>query len=158
MKGAVIVVMVNMQEMDEIILSNMYKYKRLNEQRIEEVLKRYKLRKIDVEILIFLNNEKNSDTAKDIARTGMFTKGHISQSIKHMKELGLVEVKQDKNDLRVQHIKLKKSAKKVLDDMTVIKADIEKSVFAGVSDEERQIMQNIMKKIYVNISEIIKEN
>ena len=150
--------MVDMQDMDEIILGNMYKYKRLNERKIEEVLNKYGLRKIDVEILIFLDSAKEKDTAKDIAETGMFTKGHISQSIKHMKELGLIAVNQDEIDLRVWHIKLKRSAKKVLDDMQVVKADMEQAVFAGITDEEKLVMQEIMKKIYNNISDIINNN
>lgn len=145
-------------EMDEIILSNMHKYKRINERKLEEVLHKYGLRRIDVEILVFLKNGKNKDTAKDIAETGMFTKGHISQSIKHMRELGFVDVIQDKNDLRVQHIIPRKKAKKVLDELIIIKSDIEERVFAGINDEERAFMQTIMEKIYENISEIIDEN
>ncbi|MGN0152351.1 MAG: MarR family winged helix-turn-helix transcriptional regulator [Wujia sp.] len=146
-----------MCDMESMIQNNMCRYKRLNERKIEKVMHKYNLRKIDLEIMIYLNSCGDKDTARDIAATEMFTKGHISQSIKRMRELGYIEVRQDKDDLRVQHLKLARGARRILDDMKVVRHEIESCVFAGVTEEEKVVLQRILEKIYKNISNEMEE-
>lgn len=146
-----------MRDMESMIQNNMCRYKRLNERKIEKVMHKYNLRKIDLEIMIYLNSCGDKDTARDIAATEMFTKGHISQSIKRMRELGYIEVRQDKDDLRVQHLKLARGARRILDDMKVVRHEIESCVFAGVTEEEKVVLQRILEKIYKNISNEMEE-
>lgn len=145
--------------MDAIIQHNMHRYKRLNERKIEKVMHEYNLRKIDLEIMIYLKSCGEKDTAKDIAGTEMFTKGHISQSVSRMRDLGYVEVEQDKKDLRLQHLRLTEGARKILDDLTSVKREVEECVFAGITDKEKRLMQAVLQKISSNISaELEKDN
>lgn len=145
--------------MDAIIQHNMHRYKRLNERKIEKVMHEYNLRKIDLEIMIYLKSCGEKDTAKDIAATEMFTKGHISQSVSRMRDLGYVEVEQDKKDLRLQHLRLTEGARKILDDLTSVKREVEECVFAGITDKEKRLMQAVLQKISCNISaELEKDN
>lgn len=145
-------------DIDAIMQNNMYRYKRLNERKIEKVMHKYNLRKIDLEIMIYLNNCGDRDTAKDIAATEMFTKGHISQSVSRMREFGYVEVKPDKKDLRLQHLRLTRSARKILDDITSVKQEVEKQAFAGITEDEKKIMHIILQKINHNISAELDKN
>lgn len=141
-----------MSDMDAIIQNNMHRYKRLNERKIETVMHEYNLRKIDLEIMIYLKGCGEKDTAKDIAATEMFTKGHISQSVSRMRDFGYIEVKQDKKDLRLQHLKLTEGARKILDDVMSVKREVEECVFAGITEEEKKLMQAVLQKINCNIS------
>lgn len=148
-----------MSDIDAIIQHNMHRYKRLNERKIEKVMHEYNLRKIDLEIMIYLKSCGEKDTAKDIAATEMFTKGHISQSVSRMRDLGYVEVEQDKKDLRLQHLRLTEGARKILDDLTSVKREVEECVFAGITDKEKRLMQAVLQKISCNISaELEKDN
>lgn len=141
-----------MPDMDAIIQDNMYRYKRMNERKLEKIMQKYDLRRIDVEIMIYLKSCGVRDTAKDIAATGMFTKGHISQSVKRMREMGYVNIVPDNSDMRVQHLSLTKGADRVLKDMLAVKQEIEQCVFAGVTEEEQRLLQIVMQKICDNIS------
>lgn len=141
-----------MTDMDAIIQNNMHRYKRLNERKIETVMHEYNLRKIDLEIMIYLKGCGEKDTAKDIAATEMFTKGHISQSVSRMRDFGYIEVEQDKKDLRLQHLKLAEGARKILDDVMSVKREVEECVFAGITEEEKKLMQAVLQKINCNIS------
>lgn len=147
-----------MPDIDAIIQDNMYRYKRMNERKLEKIMQKYDLRKIDVEILIYLTNCRARDTAKDIAATGMFTKGHISQSVRRMKETGYLNIITDKKDMRVQHLSLTKKADRVLRDMLEVKREIEQCVFAGVTEEEQRIMQIVLQKMCDNISRELDRN
>ena len=92
-----------MQEIESLMMLNLYKFRKLNERKLENVMKKYDLRKIDMDIIICLATYKDMRTAKDIASLEMFTKGHISQSIKRLKERGYIIVSQDENDMRMQN-------------------------------------------------------
>lgn len=148
-----------MSDMNAIIQNNMHRYKRLNERKIETVMHEYNLRKIDLEIMIYLKGCGEKDTAKDIAATEMFTKGHISQSVSRMRDLGYIEVKPDEKDLRLQHLKLAEGARKILDDVMSVKREVEECVFAGITEEEKKLMHAVLQKINCNISaELEKEH
>ncbi len=147
-----------MSDMDVIIQNNMYRYKRLNERKIEKVMREYNLRKIDLEIMIYLKSCGEKDTAKDIAATEMFTKGHISQSVSRMRSFGYIEVKQDKKDFRLQHLKLAEGAGKILDAVMSVKQEMEACVFSGITEDEMRLLQKISQKINRNISAALEED
>lgn len=141
-----------MEKMESLMISNLCKYKRLNEKRMEAITGTYDLRKIDVDIIIFLANSGDKNTAKDIASTERFTKGHISQSVKRLVEKGFLSTIQDKKDLRVQHLILEEPAKNILKEMLKIKRSIDECVFDGVTEEERLVLKKVSAKMYDNIA------
>ncbi len=141
-----------MEKMESLMISNLCKYKRLNEKRMEAITGKYDLRKIDVDIIIFLANSGDKNTAKDIASTERFTKGHISQSVKRLVEKGFLYTIQDKKDLRVQHLILEEPAKNILKEMLKIKRSIDECVFDGVTEEERLVLKKVSAKMYDNIA------
>ena len=140
-----------MCEMDSIIFTNLSKFKKLYEKKLCKIYEKYDLRKIDMEIVVYLGNCGNEDTARDIANTNMFTKGHISQSIKRLAELGFVEINQDKNDKRVQHLKVTENVRPMLEELKKEKDNVATCVFAGITEEENQMLAQIFDKMCANI-------
>ncbi|MGN0436844.1 MAG: MarR family winged helix-turn-helix transcriptional regulator [Wujia sp.] len=143
-----------MQKLDieNLALSNMCRYKKLNDKKLESFINKYGLRRIDLDIMIFLANNMEQDTARDIASTERFTKGHISQSTKRLMEKGYLKGDRDKKDLRIVHLSLTAKAIEFLDEISVAKNEIEKCVFNGITDEEMETLKKIFIKICNNIS------
>ena len=79
------------------------RYKQLLENQISHVRKKYNLRKVDVEILHYLSAGVGGDTSKEIQKATKLTKGHISQSIFRMQEMGFLEFAPDERDRRCVH-------------------------------------------------------
>lgn len=144
-----------MQEIESLMMINLNKFRKLNEQKLEKIMKKYDLRKIDMDIIIFLSTYKDMKTAKDIASMEMFTKGHISQSIKRLKKMGYITDSQDENDMRVHNLKVLPSTKPVIEEICEIKKELEESVFSGITDEELKLLSEIFNKICNNINGII---
>lgn len=140
-----------MKDFESVVYINLNKYKHLNDARFEKFMKKYKLRKIDIEILVYLSNIDEHNTARDIVASGMYTKGHVSQSVKRMTEMGYVTSVVDKEDMRIQHIVLTKKAKGIMGEIIDIKTEIEEKIMKGVTEEEKEVLANVMKKIYENI-------
>lgn len=144
-----------MQEIESLMMLNLYKFRKLNERKLENVMKKYDLRKIDMDIIICLATYKDMRTAKDIASLEMFTKGHISQSIKRLKERGYIIVSQDENDMRMQNLEVSENAKSIIHEVCAIKDALEKSVFDGITEEEIETMKEVFRKICTNINSIV---
>lgn len=140
-----------MCNMESVLFTNLSKYKKLHEKKICTIHEKYDLRKIDVEIIIYLANCGEEDTARNIANTKMFTKGHISQSVKRLTDMGFVEAKHDENDMRVQHLKLTNKVQPLLDELLAQREKMERSIFVGVTDEEAKVMKRVFEKICANI-------
>lgn len=144
-----------MQEIESLMMLNLYKFRKLNERKLENVMKKYDLRKIDMDIIICLATYKDMRTAKDIASLEMFTKGHISQSIKRLKERGYIIVSQDENDMRMQNLEVSENAKSIIHEVCAIKDALEKSVFDGITEKEIETMKEVFRKICTNINGIV---
>ncbi len=146
-----------MCEMESIMFTNLSKFKKLYEKRLCCIYERYDLRKIDMEIIVYLANCGAEDTARDIANTNMFTKGHISQSVKRLNDLEYISITQDENDMRIQHLKLTDKVKPMLKELKAEKDKVTTCVFAGVTDEENQVMANVFEKMCYNIMKEMSE-
>lgn len=140
-----------MCEMESIMFTNLSKYKKLYEKKLCKIYEKYDLRKIDMEIIVYLANSGNEDTAKDIANTNMFTKGHISQSVKRLNRLGFISIIQDEKDMRVQHLKLTGNVEPMIKELKSEKDKVASCVFAGVTDEENQVLARVFEKMCDNI-------
>ena len=141
-----------MQEIESLMMINLNKFRKLNERKLENVMKKYDLRKIDMDIIICLATYKDMRTAKDIASMEMFTKGHISQSIKRLKERGYITVSQDENDMRMQNLQVSESTKSIIEEISAIKDELEKTVFDGVTEKELETMKEGFRKRCSNIN------
>ena len=146
-----------MQDMESAVITNLSKYKKLYEKKLCCIYEKYDLRKIDMEITVYLAKCGKNDTARDIANTNMFTKGHISQSVKRLIELGYVSVVHDDRDMRVQHLRLTDKVKPMLDELLQHKRDIEKCVFEGISEDEIIVIQSVFEKMCKNINNKLEE-
>ncbi len=146
-----------MCEMESIMFTNLSKYKKLYEKKLCKIYEKYDLRKIDMEIIVYLANCGNEDTARDIANTNMFTKGHISQSVKRLNELGFISITQDEKDMRVQHLKLTGNVEPMIKELKEEKDKVATCVFSGVTEEENKVLANVFEKMCSNIMKEMNE-
>jgi DNA-binding MarR family transcriptional regulator len=147
-----------MNGMESVMMTNMNRFRRLNDRKMEAVMTRYNIRKIDIEIILYLTGCEGRDTARDIAATEMFTKGHISQSVKRLQENGYIEIVQDEKDLRVQHLKLTDKVADISGELKKIREEIHAIIFKGISAEDMETMRKIFTIMYDNIAREIGES
>lgn len=117
----------------------------------EKLMSEYSLRTIDLDIILFLGNAKEQNTQKDIMKLHMFTKGHISQSLKRLSEKSYVKEVTDVSDHRVHHFILTKQAEDLLKEIRRQRKDLMDIMFENISDEEMICMEKIFQKIRRNI-------
>lgn len=59
-------------------------FKKIYDQSLEPVCKKYQLTRMELDILLFLANNPGYDTAKDIIERRRLTKSHVSMSLKDL--------------------------------------------------------------------------
>lgn len=141
-----------MEQEIEVLMQG-YQFRKLYEKKYECFMEQYDLRKIDVEILIYLHFCGEHNIASDIQKLGLFTKGHISQSLERLVHAQLVYTKHDRKDKRVVHLFLSEKAEPIIKEAMQVKSEIFEQVFAGVTAEERKTLIEVARKVWNNIAQ-----
>lgn len=136
-------------------LLNGMQFRKLLEKEYSNIETEYDLKKIDIQILQYLKNAGQQDTAKDIVDLGLFTKGHVSQSLANLKAQGLVEPVHDESDNRCIHLMLTDEAIELIKQIETIYANILQIMFADISEEDQEVFKRVGKQIMQNIKTYI---
>ena len=80
------------------------------------VCEKYQLRQMEYDILMFLYNNPQRNTAADIVRNRKSTKSHVSMSLKVLEEKGLIERRIDKDNKKRVEIYILDSADDIIKD------------------------------------------
>lgn len=125
--------------------------KKLLEKKSEPLMKKYDLRKIELDILAYLSSESCGDTAKEIMEKKHISKAHVSKSIDNLKNHGLITLNEDSKDHRYLHITLSKRAKDIVAEFMEVHKECKRIIFSEITEEERTQISNICKKMQENI-------
>ena len=82
-----------------------------------------------------------------------FSKAHISHAIEHLAECGYLIGKPDEQDRRCIHLILTKEAEPVCEELAKLRKNLMEIVYRDITEEERQVMRNVAKRIARNIHE-----
>ena len=126
---------------------------KLYTKKILEVASKYNMNKVEVDILLFLNNNPQYDTAKDIAELRGIAKSYVSKSIDKLVEKKLLSLNVDKKDRRIIHLKVESSANTVIKEALEAQKNYVDTVYNGISKEEKDILKPIIYKMIKNIKE-----
>ena len=139
-----------MERRVEIFLNGV-RFRKLFDKEYEPIKKKYGLCRIDLQILTYLESAGECNTSKNIVDTGFFTKGHVSQSLTRLHEMGLVTLEQDKQDRRLYHLFLTDKAKVIVSELHQVQSNISQIVFKDITEEELHLLSKIAAKITDNI-------
>ncbi|MBB5182837.1 MarR family winged helix-turn-helix transcriptional regulator [Catenisphaera adipataccumulans] len=127
------------------------KFQQLVVKEEEELMDKYQLQRIDLKILLFLSANKDRNTSRDILNMGIFSRGHISQSLKRLGEKGYVSAENDADDRRFVHNYLTDQSKELVQELDRISGKVFQTVFAGFTDEEFSQLRHLAEKMEHNI-------
>ena len=121
-----------------------------------EVCDRYGLTQMEYDILMFLHNNPQQNTAAEIVKIRKSTKSHVSMSLKVLEEKGLIERRIDKDNKKRVEIYLLDSADDIIKDGIRVQKQFAKDMFNGLTDDEIALCKQIFKKISNNAEACIK--
>lgn len=117
---------------------------------IESVYKKHGLTHMELDILLFLANNPQFDTASDIVERLKLTKSHVSTSIKSLEQKDLLCKYYAPENHKSMHLSLRDSAAPIIADGRAAQEHFFSILFQGVSDKERKLLQQLFSRIAAN--------
>ncbi|SCG82537.1 MarR family transcriptional regulator [Proteiniborus sp. DW1] len=138
---------------NNIFLTFNWKSKKLYEKLFYPILKEFGLSQNEADVLLFLFNNKPLDTAKDIVEYRAISKSLISKSVDLLIKKGYLSSEVDKVDRRSVHLKIKPTAIPIVEKLHEIQKDYFTLLLRNVTDEEYDVFETVLSKIYRNITD-----
>jgi len=136
---------------------NGQQFKRVYEKKCEPLMKKYDLRKIELDVLFFLYSYETYDTAKDIVNQKCLSKAHVSKAIENLTDKQYVMTWSDRQDRRCVHLSVTEEARPVLAELEALWHELEWCMYRNVSAEEQSMFTSVLNKIVRNINIILGE-
>lgn len=121
------------------------------------VCDRYGLTQMEYDILMFLHNNSQHNTAAEIVKVRKSTKSHVSISLKNLESKGLVERIQSETNKKHIEIVLLDKAELIVEAGINAQKEFAQDVLSGLTEEEKRMCINVFNKICNNAEEHLKE-
>ena len=122
------------------------------------VCDQYGLTQMEYDILMFLHNNPQHNTAADIVRIRKSTKSHVSSSLKKLEDRGLIERKQSEENKKHIEIVLLDTAELIVEAGINAQKQFAQNVLSGLTEEEKHICISIFDKICCNAEEQLRKS
>lgn len=126
---------------------------RLNEKVIGEVSREYGISRTELDILMFLANNSQYDTAKEIVENRMITKSCVSKAVESLVKKGYITTREDEADRRIIHLVLKEEADEVISLGMKAQENMAEKICSGIPAEDMEAFNRTYEKIAENIKE-----
>ena len=120
------------------------------------VCDQYELTQMEYDILMFLYNNPQYNTAADIVKVRKSTKSHVSTSLKFLEDKGLVEKKQSEDNKKHIEIVLLDSAQQIVQAGLNVQKEFVKNMFRGFTEEEMVMCKSVFNRICNNAENCLK--
>lgn len=124
---------------------------------LEPVYKKYDLTKMELDILLFLANNPEYDSAKDIIERRQLAKSHVSTSIRSLIEKEYLKPTYLQNNKKTVHLILLDSSIEIIKDGQLAQKKFIETIFEDFTKTEKQILINSFAKISRNAKKTLKE-
>lgn len=121
-----------------------------------KVCDEYGLTQMQYDILMFLYNNPQHNTAADIVKIRKSTKSHVSTSLKGLEDRGLIKRLQSAENKKHIEIVLLEKAMPIIEDGIKAQKDFASNVLSGLTNEEKRICMSVFDKICRNADEYLK--
>ena len=132
--------------------------KKLYTVSLEPVCKQYDLTRMELDILLFLANNPQYDSAKDIIERRKLTKSHVSTSIKSLTKNNYLKPVYLPNNKKTVHLKLLNSADEIIKADQQAQKNFFETILKDFSKDEKQTIINAFSKIQRNAQQKLKED
>ena len=104
----------------------------------------------EFEILVFLQENLEYNTAKDIVKLRGFSKAYVSKAVEPLLDKELITIEIDKEDRRCQHLLLTEKSEPLLDILLKMQREFIDIITDGIDKEDIKTYINVMDSFYKN--------
>ena len=117
----------------------------------------YGLTQMEYDILMFLHNNPQHNTAAEIVKIRKSTKSHVSTSLKKLENKGLIERIQSEDNKKHIEIVLLDKAELIVEAGINVQKQFAQNVLSGLTEEETHMCIKVFNKICNNAEEYLRK-
>ena len=118
--------------------------------QLDAVGREYGLARVELDILLFLANNPQFDTATDIVERRCISKAHVSQSVKSLEQRGYLERRYAGDNRRTIHLHLLECAQSAVDAGRQARVRCLAALLEGFSEVEKELFRSYLSRISDN--------
>lgn len=124
---------------------------------MEATCRKYHLTRMEFDVLMFLANNPQFTTAKDIIENRRLTKSHVSLAVNSLAEKGYIKKQQTEHNRKTIHLSVCEPASDIIRDGRNAQKKFASVLFQGFTSEDCEKMNEFFEKITDNIQDYFKE-
>ena len=136
----------------DVVMENLFVGRDLYTKMLGGLCEKYKLTLSEILVLLFLANNKEYDTAKDIVNKLRLAKSHVSVSVRNLIENGYLQGGYSGKDRRTIHLKLCEKSAPVVNDARERMDDFKSVVMNGFDADDQQKFKFYLQRVTENIN------
>lgn len=146
----------HIEEQIQVILRG-GQFRQLTELYFAHIKEQYGLKRIELEILYYLSQEGEYNTAVDVCRGLRANKGQVSQAMDSLGKKGCLQAHQDTKDRRYVHFILQESAFEIIEQLSGEFQRMNKAIFEGFDQKELMEFKAMMSRVGRNMDRILQQ-
>lgn len=139
-----------------VVLENLYVSRELFSSLFSPVCSKYRLTPAELLVLLFLANNAEYDTARDIVDKLKITKSHVSVSVRDLEKRGYLTGGYKGRNRRTVHLRLCSAAEEVVADARNVQHRFQAIFDGGFSEQERSQFQRYLQRATDNVNAYLK--
>ena len=120
------------------------------------LLERWGLTQLEIDILLFLANNPECDTARDIVEKRHLAKSHVSVGGDALAGRGLLERQMREGNRKTIHLRLTEAAAPIVEEGRAVQRQYGEMLLAGFSEEERKALFRMLDRIGENVDDALR--
>ena len=125
--------------------------KRLYEKTLSESADKCGLTLPEADVLSFLRENPEFDTARDVAMYREVSRAYVSKAVEMLVQRGYISIAHDKDDRRLQHLVITDNAKEAADILHAAQFAFYDKITLGLTDGELAAMLSAIQKCAENL-------
>ncbi len=143
--------------MTELFWDNVLLFKGAYDQALDPVAQRWKLTRMELDLLLFLSNNPLHNTAAEAVRLRQWTKSHVSAAVHSLQRKGLLSVEHPEGNRKTLLLIPLSAAGPVLLDGKAAQRSFFQAMCRGFTRPEEQVLEAVSEKIARNIRDITQK-
>ena len=133
------------------ILAYAQHYKKYYAAQFEGAAAEYGLNQLEIDILLFLHNNPELCTARDICRYRGLAKSNVSAAVERLRSRGILTVRPAPGNRRERLLGFTYTAHPMLETLADIQRRAMEPIFDGFTEEEQRALQEYLCRMDANI-------
>lgn len=139
------------------ILHNVFVFKKAYDVLWNTISEKYGLTRAEIDVLAFLANHPELNTARDIVQFRQIAKSHVSKAVDNLITRGLLRGEQAADDRRCIRLLPTASAGEILEAIRESQCAFAKSLLADFTEEELRQFESMNMRICENAEKMLYE-